>query len=301
MFNSLESIYEEFGLQKNLSKNKLRNELKKRIVSIHSDKTGGNFPNDAVKQLYLRMQEAMAYLDSPTKINALEKRSPTESALEARVATLEISNHLSESSYEESAQIMSKRAGRQYRGGLISSGIFAAVCGSILAFSQKLSENSLFAPFVGIFWVRILILVFLALSGLGFVVMRIKELKLKRVVSAILSEDGIAWTVRMCINKYNEEPDCAITQRKLMDVISKCGKKWHKLKTVRWILGWFEIKVTRELAERIAKLQISSLIKRGVVRREGIRGIEPVYMLESSLAKEIIEDHGAILFEHELF
>ncbi len=100
MFDSVESICEEFGLPKGLSKGKLRTELRKRITAIHADKTGGDFPNDAVKQLYLRMQEAAQYLDGRAKTNALEKVGPAGSAIELRVAALETLNHLRDSSYE---------------------------------------------------------------------------------------------------------------------------------------------------------------------------------------------------------
>lgn len=299
MFNSLESICEEFGLQKSLSKSKLRAELKRRVASIHSDKTGGDFPNEAVKQLFLRMQKAVEYLDGPPKVNALEKRNPNEGVLEARVAALEASNNLKNPSYEESAQRTSEGAGRQYRRGWISSGVFAAVCCAILPFSTKLSENPLFSPLLGVFWVRFSVIAAFLASGFGFLVMRIKELKLKSKVSALLSEDGIAWAVRQCIYKYNEEPDCAITQRKMMDVLGKCGIKWHKSKAVRWLREQSRTRVPRDMAEKIAKLQISSLVERGVLRREGVLGIEPVYVLETTLAKEIIEDHGAIFFEPE--
>ena len=300
MFTSLESICEEFDLQKNLSESKLRRELKKRIASIHADKTGGEFPSDAVKQLYLRMQMAVEHLDGSTKVNALEKLNPATSAFEARIAALEVSNNFKGPFYEESAQRTREGAGGQYRRGWISSGVFAAVCGAILPFSKKLSENPLLSPFVGVFWVRLLLLAALILSGLGFVFMRIKELRLKRKASALLSEDGIAWVVRECINKYNDEPDCALTQRKMMDVIGKCGEKWHKSKAVRWLQKQFGTKVPRDLAEKIAKLQMSSLVERGVGRRGGILGVEPVYVVEVSLAKEIIEDHGAIFFDRDL-
>jgi hypothetical protein len=300
MFTSLESICEEFGFHKNLSKSKLRNELKKRITSIHADKTGGEFPTEAVKQLYLRMREAMEYLDNQQKINALEKRNSTESALEVRITALEASNNAKGPTYEESAQRTGRSAGEQYRGGWISSGVFAAACGAILLYSRKISENPLLSPFIALLWVRLLIPAALVLSALGFAIMRIKELKLRRKVSALLSDDGIAWVVRQCINKYNEEPDRAITKRKMMDAIGKCGMRWHKSKVIRWLQERFRVRVPRELAEKIAKLQLSSLVERGVVCREGTLGIEPVYMVEASLAKEILEDHGAMFFEHEL-
>jgi hypothetical protein len=300
MFSSIESICEEFGLQKNLSKGKLRAELKKRIVSIHSDKTGGDFPNEAVKQLYLRMQEAVEFLDGPTKVNALEKRNPAASALEATAVAQEVPSYLRGPSYEESVQRTTDSAGRRYRNGWISSGAFAAVCCAILSFSKKLSESPLFSPIPGVFWVRVLISVVFVMSGLGFVAMRIKELKLKRKISAILSEDGITWTVRKCINRYTDEPDCAITQRKMMDAVCGCGKKSHKSKAVMWMLERFATEVPRDLAEKVVKLQISSLVERGAVRRGGMRGIEPVYVLETSLAKEIVEDYDAMMFENEL-
>ncbi len=131
--------------------------------------------------------------------------------------------------------------------------------------------------------------------------MRAKEIKLKRKVRALLSDDGIAWTVRECIYKHEEEPDCLITQRKMTAAVSECRSGvWHHSKAVRWWREKFDAKVPRDLAEKVAKLQISSLIECGVVRREGIRGVEALYAVDPSRAKEIIDDHDALFFEHNL-
>src|SRR5580692_1608154 len=123
MPKSLESICEEFGLQKNLSKTKLRAELKKLIASIHADKTGGEFPNEAVKQLYLRMQEALDHLDGQKKVTALQRTNSGGKGIESRVGALEAMIYLGNSPYEESARHASESAGRQYRRGWISSGV----------------------------------------------------------------------------------------------------------------------------------------------------------------------------------
>ena len=300
MYDSLESVCEEFGLPKNLTKAKLRSELKKRAVSIHADKTGGEFPSLAVKQLYLRIQDALAYLDRPTQSNALVKGDPAANALEIRIAALEASKSYQNQSYEDSALQTAEKAGSRYRGTWITSGVFAAVFAAVIPFSQKLSQNPLFSWVANALWIRILATCIFALSGLGFVFTEVKELKLERKVSALLSEDGIAWVLRECINKYNEEPECTLTKRKMIGTISKCGSRWHRSKAARWLQERFGNGVPHDLAEKIAKLQLSSLIERGILRQDGTRGIEPVFALDAAVAKEIVEDHGAILFEHEL-
>jgi hypothetical protein len=155
----------------------------------------------------------------------------------------------------------------------------------------------MFSPMMSVFWVQTIATVALILSGIGLVGSRIRELKLKRKVAALLSDDGIAWALRQSINNYNNEPDCAFTQRKLMDAIGKCGIKWHQSKVVRWLQAQVGDGIPRDLAEKVAKLQISSLIERRIVRQEGTRGVELVYVLEAPVAKEIVEDHGAIFFE----
>lgn len=302
MFNSIESICEEFGLPKGLSKSKLRVVLRKRIASIHADKTGGDFPNDAVKQLYLRMQEAAKSLDSQTKVNALERRDTAGGALELRIAALEASNYIKDSSYEESAQRAKDSAGRRYRKTMISSGVFAAICGAVLPFSQKITENPLFSPLVDVFWARTIIAVLFVLSGIGFTVMRIKELKLKRKVTALLSEEGMAWAVRKCVFRHEEEPDYVITQRKMAAIVGECSfSRWHKSRLIRQWRDEFDPMMPQDLAEKVAKLQISSLIERGVLHREGIRGVEHLYIVDTTRAREIIDDRDAELFEYKLF
>jgi hypothetical protein len=136
MFNSLDSICDEFGLQKSLPKSKLRAELRRRIASIHADKTGGEFPSEAVKQLYLRMQNALDFLDKPNPVNALVASNSEVRALEARGAVIESSKTYNNLSYEDSARRTSEVAGRRYRGTWISSGVFATVFGAFLAFSK---------------------------------------------------------------------------------------------------------------------------------------------------------------------
>jgi hypothetical protein len=184
---------------------------------------------------------------------------------------------------------------------MISSGVFATISGTILAFSQKLSENSVFSPIVGVPWVRFLVVTAFILSVLAFLLMRASESMLKRKVLALLSEDGIAWAVRECIYKYDDEPELTITQRKMAKAIGEYGVRWHKLEFVRLFRELINPAVPRDLAEKVAKLQISSLIERGIIRRDGTKGSEPLYVIDISSAKEIIDDHDAMLFEHKPF
>jgi hypothetical protein len=300
MFNSLETLCEEFGLDKKMPKTKLRSAIKKQMLSIHSDKTGGDFPNIAIKQLYLRLQEALQYLENSTNSVALQKRDMDAGAIEQRVAALEASIQSRGLLLEETAQRTSEFAAKYYRRGWLSSAVFAAICATILPFSQNLSNNFIFSSVASVLWIRILLASIFITSGTAFVIMRSKELRLKHKVSVILSEDGIAWAVRTCIYNYTDEINCKITQRKLMDAIGKCGVKWHKSKLIRWLQTQFGTKIPRDVAEIIAKAQISTLVERGVLQRRGIQGVEPLYVISDVIAKEICDDYRALIFDNDI-
>jgi len=182
MFDSLEALREEFGLGEGLSRAKLRTEIRKRMSSIRSDKTGGVFPNEAVKQLYLRMQEALRYLEAPGKSVALQKRSSETSALEQRVAALEARSQLRGQPLEESTKLTNDVVAKHYRARWISSAVFAAICGSILAFSENLSKSPMFSAFASAFWFRAILAAIFIASGAAFLAIRSKELMLKSKV-----------------------------------------------------------------------------------------------------------------------
>ena len=196
MFESLEALCEEFGLDKGLSKPKLRTEIKKRMSSIHADKTGGDFSNEVVKQLYLRMQEALRYLETPAKVLALQRQTSKSDGLELRMAALEARSESQGMLLVETAERESRASKKRYRAQLVASAIFAAICAAILPFSQDLAKNHMFSPFASAVWLRVILAAIFLASGAAFLVTRSKELILKRKISTMLSEDGIAWTVR---------------------------------------------------------------------------------------------------------
>jgi hypothetical protein len=302
MFESVDAICEEFGLKKGLSRGRLRTELRKRMLSIHSDRTGGEFPNEEVKRLYLRMQEALDHLDAPKGGWALQRVDANGAALEQRIAALETASQLRSSPIEESAKRSRQTVASRYRAGRIGSAVFAAISVSILSFSKNLAQYPMFSSFANRLWFRNLLVIAFLLSGIAFISTWLSEQVLRRRVSALLSEDGIAWTLRQCVYSYSDEdtPGCEITQRRLMSAIQSCSFGWRRSRISRWLRGRLATKIPRDTAGEIAKAHVACLLERGVLKRQGIRAAEPLYVISSSQVKEITDDRDAVMFDPDV-
>jgi hypothetical protein len=299
VFDLIESLCREFSLDSSLPVTELTEELSRRRASIHPDKWGGAFPSEAAKSQFNRLSEALEYLRSegPTALTVanfteLGNLATIVNHLQSSVELLRLDG----SARRQADLFLRKEVSKPFRTIKISAGIFAAICGSILAFSGRLSTNVVLAPIAESEIAKKCILGLFLLSGTAFVLTWLNEHRLKNLMKFLLSEHGLSTVMYWCLNEGSEkEPRTAITKQDLVDNLVKIGNPpLPRFKPLKLLRRFFRIRVSNTFAEGIAEALLSRLIEMGVVRKAARRGVKPLYALDPSSAHEILAERPEV-------
>jgi hypothetical protein len=260
---------------------------------------GGSFVSKEAESHFLRLSEAIEYLREHASNALIAVENSEIRALSSSVAILRstVDRLSSDQSAQTKAEATLKRdISRPHRFIQITSTALAAACVAVWKFSEALPSNPLFAPLAKSPLFRGCMLGTLGISGLAFVMTSINEHRVKGMSEFLTSDDGISSTLYWLIHSQNsEEPEVEITRRLLAREIQHMGQPWHKLLVIRVLRSIFRVRLPLQFPDDVANIQIKVLIERSVIRSEGVRGIEQLYILESARAKEILED------QHRLF
>ena len=294
VFSSLDALREELGIPSELTElEELRSELQRRRAAIHPDRNGGIPVSSEAEQKFQRLSDAITYLDELPR--GLQRIDPRMRAIENRIVGLQSAidaMRSDQTAHAESVRIIKSDVAHRYRGSLISSGSVAAVCGAILAFSERLPANPVFAPVAESRSAKLTILVGFLVAGAAFVWTWIREHLIEEKTKWLLTDDGLTSIVRGCIREPDkEEPNTRITKRQIVHEILYFEYPWHKIEFIRRIRQRFLwVRVPDDLAEQIAEIHVRALLARGVVRREGLKGLEPLFVMDAARAKEIANE-----------
>jgi hypothetical protein len=164
-----------------------------------------------------------------------------------------------------------------------------------LTFSSKLASNPLLASLVSSRPAKAATVLLLIASGTAFVVAWINEQRLKGLTDYLLSDAGLSNVIYWCINNgHDEAPKIELTKRMIASNILDIGHPYDKSPIFRSIKSLLRVRVTPQFAQQTAEAQLSELTARSVIKREGIKGIEPLYVIDSARAREIVSDR----YEH---
>ena len=297
-WRSLEELSTEFGLGASADREAVRSELQRRLAALHPDKNGGEFASEEQKGEFHRLSEALEFLESPASmptavVTNTEMSTRTLQCLEQiekLLARAESRRSASPGTSAEHRDAVTREATTRFRASWIRSSVFASMAGSIVAFSQALPNNAVLG------WIAdsaiitgFLSVAFLAAGALALVG-RLKEDRTRHHASWLLSEEGLGHTVRGCLRRTSNDGGSIITKRGLAHEVTMVQLPWHKPKFVRWADRWLLGSVSTTLAERIAEIQLSVLIDRGLIRQDGHLGLEPKFVMDKERVETLRAD-----------
>jgi len=122
----------------------------------------------------------------------------------------------------------------------------------------------------------------------------VNELRVKNMIRFLMSDIGLSAVLYWRVNSGpNKEPTLEILKQQIVKDILDMGDHWYsfyKYKVIRRFKLLLRIRIPHGFAERIADIVLSMLIERGVIRKKGMRGVHPLYIVDASRARESIED-----------
>lgn len=307
-WDSLTALREEFGISPDVvDRDQLRAELRRQLAALHPDKTGGSFSTAEQESRFHRLSEALTYLDGDLPVPVvLHAMTAKLAVIENHLAALQSLGGRGDRSVmgSDASEGVQKQVAEAYRMPRIGSAAFAAICGAIIAFSKMLDGNPVFGAIGASRAAVIALLSAFIASGAIFVLTWMKERRSAELVQWLLTDDGLASVARNCLypRDGSKEPRLSITKREMVDHIAWIDHVWHKSAVVlRLKQLLFAAPVSRNVAGRVADMQLSELLARGIVRPSGLRGVEPLFAIDAQRAKEIIESDAGSVFRMERF
>jgi hypothetical protein len=171
-FKSLEALKQEFGIDVSASNDDLIAELKRRRAAIHPDKSNGEFLSEAAKSQFVRIGEAIKYIEWANSTQLTLRDSVNLSSIAVTVAKLESAIEqirLSGIPEKRAKETLRRDIRRFSRAALFTSGTCATIFVALLGFSSKATENPMIAPIASSSIGKAFIQIFLGISAITFV------------------------------------------------------------------------------------------------------------------------------------
>ena len=196
-------LAEELGLRSDPTNTEaLRGEIVQEMRHIHPDRNGGSFAKPTDESRYNRLCEARDYVDVATSTSLVPIRNAAVLASAVREALL--ATEAKKSSSEERAEFRDI-ARTQLRQQLflprISSGIFGAACGFLLAFGNTFKDNLILNKWLGSPDSFAVLLSLLCLSAIAFLTTWSLEQREARRIEWLTTEDGRRYIFRRFLSR----------------------------------------------------------------------------------------------------
>jgi hypothetical protein len=172
----------------------VRAEIKKALAAVHPDRNGDVFRGEQQEDSYHLLTEALEYVDSDRQ---LARISPSDLRVFAEVVkqALQPSAQVRrESIRAEFKERMRSEARSQFLAPKIGSGVFAAICAALAAFSGSLKDNPVFGPFFGTTLGVMTLLTLFTYSGMLFLMAWLGERRQAARAEWLASDEAIRKT-----------------------------------------------------------------------------------------------------------
>jgi len=275
----------------------IRAELMRELANIHPDKSGGTFPNPQVEARFHRLRDAIEYMKErppvPLELGALEAKldAKFDAMIEGlnalrTVRSLEVSTLRRNEGDEE----LPRRSRQIYMPARIRSGVFASICGTILALLTIFRENPFLAPLAHSPVVLGSLLSFLIISSGAFSVLWLREYRAEKRTEWLSSDSGIATIMQAALGivkpQIGDNSVALVTKRDLVDAILNHNRPWERNLLFRSLKRLLHPTIPTRVAEEIASRHLQELVRRGSISPYDVQTFEPTY----SVSKSVIED-----------
>ena len=284
-WQSVQQIVEELNLDCNSEDSEaVKKALKQLRSKLHPDNSGGKFLSPSEEEQYYAVLEALNFL-TEEKENRLAPVPQTNDSLGIQVLTQVLRQSTESHFYTKESEFrkeIKSSIASQYIPARITSGVFASICGSLMAFSGAIKDNPVFGHLVNNSIIHMGIIAIFIYALIFFVFSWISEQKAARNVEYLMSESGRAHAFEFLIHKviHFPEQDEFSLPIYLECLESLTGFRSHGPTNVFHILPG---RLTHVELEKIGKLHIEALESNGLVTRKQIKSIHPIYIIATDI------------------
>lgn len=251
----------------------VRRALKSKISKLHPDNNDSIDQTEDQKKSWEELMSAKEYMEkngdnqliSISQLPALLKAINSNSVVPIETRISDIKKDFREVAHRRNTMPR------------IGSGIFAAITGFLFSFSGAMNDHPLLGEWLAYRESQMILLGLMFYSGVFFIYTWVREKKQEETVAWLTSNEGIKEIFRRTLRtKYhgNQRDNLRISAS---DIISEIDEESRPL---------------RAISEKVALIQIDSLIERGVLIEMPIKGFEKEFELTPQALDELLDRYA---------
>ena len=264
--------------------------LRKELAALHPDKTGGKFATADDEARWHKLTSAKEYVESIARgqlamIPINELPALIKSMREASQEPIAVRS--SRLVAESRASIRQKTFFPK-----LTSGVFAGICGFLVAASSSLKDHPLLGHFLSYKATQIGLLILMFYAVVFFFMFWMREGRTERYVEWLLTGDGTrAVLSRVLHSATSNDNGFTFTFRQLVDEISgrrrldKSNVRITRSDPLSIIVG--SRRIEPALAEKTAKIVVDRLKEERVIQELPKRGLNQHYQIPKVVANEL--------------
>jgi hypothetical protein len=262
----------------------IKKALKKRMSKLHPDNNSQRPQTEDQKDDWQELVSAKEFMDNksdnqlislsqlPALIKSLNAAALTP--IDTRITNLKNDAH---QSFHRSNALPR-----------IGSGVFAAITGFLFTFSGAIKDHPLLGEWLSTSTSQMVLLGLMFYSGVFFIYTWIREKRQEEKVAWLTSNEGIKRTLAQVLKRERNDDQSnnnRITPTNLISEIT--GREFSRhTESVAIILS--RARLPLSIAEKIALIQIDSLLERGVLVELPAKGFEKTYEVTRQAIDELL-------------
>jgi hypothetical protein len=285
------NVVVELGNHKDLA-----DALRKRLVSLHPDKSGGAFPSDEAKTDYHLIQDSIDFVEaSAEQSTAVVPVAQVTSLIESVTKALALRPpDTTLTGRQECRATIKADAKRRSFIPRLTSAVLATICGGVLAFAGLLKDNPLLSDLLKLKSVNGALIGGMILFGALYIRAWLKERSDEDGAEWYMSEEGLIATLERAVRYQNAHDDnwIYVTRSDFRELV---GRERSSLLTRLRHRRYRSYPHLSEVAsDKITDYLLQQYLERGILERMPESKLHTKFRISQQVAKEAESASGYI-------
>jgi hypothetical protein len=284
-FHSLSDVREYFFLGPAAqTPDEITEGLRGLLVTLHPDKTGGDFRSEEEERRYHRVQEAIAFVASQ---KAVGTAMVPLAAIPDLVRAIQVSIQRPVVPWERSVELRNELSTSLRRRSFVpklTSGVLLTVSTGLLAFLKNASAHPVLGVLASQGWFKYSLMGVWLASAIGFLVSWYHERRAEAKAEFLLSDEALADAFQHVSigSQYSRKRPGTFRRADLEEAMQCVYRDYHRNPVIRVLLYGPQY-LDRTARSRAAEAHIRTLLERRAIRKVDEPGVEEWFEIEASL------------------
>lgn len=272
----------------------VRAELRREMADLHPDRNGGHFSSAENETRYHRLTDGLSFVDSQLSTALVPLRDLPAILAAMRQSLQPTTQEAIVAARTEYRVVALGEAHTRYALPRLGSGVFAGICAALLTFSGSLKDNPVFGELFASHTARMMLGMGFLYSGIFFIMTWLLEQREAAQAEWLATEAGMQRTLSRVIERMRDRSS-EVMRFKFSDYChALSGSRVHHrpssaVFSAASALLFLRRGLSPSSSERLAKLHIEELERRGVIKKHAARRLDITYEIDREIAEELRE------------